>query len=250
MRVRMDPPTPRLPWAFLRERMHRMRGHRWYTVAGPSRRSPPALSIAAGCGGGGSEHRPRRVSHPLRRARSRRSTRPSNPSNSDAQQLGGVAGTALGARAMPSAARPSRQSAAAARTQSRRSHRRRAPAEPRLSSSPRARLRPGSRSSATPSQAPGSARPRYLRSRVRFSTPSIYAQAMFRGEGERDRLRALVEGSDWALLGTDTGSEASIPGEQLALGVAESTADAGISSDGRGWFRTSDLSRVKRALSR
>ena len=81
-------------------------------------------------------------------------------------------------------------------------------------------------------------------------TLSIYAQAMFRGEGERDRLRALVEGSDWALLGTDTGSEASIPGEQLALGVAESTADAGISSDGRGWFRTSDLSRVKRALSR
>ena len=81
-------------------------------------------------------------------------------------------------------------------------------------------------------------------------TLSIYAQAMFRGDGERDRLRALVEGSDWALLGTDTSSEASMPGEQLALGVAESTPDAGTSSDGRGWFRTSDLSRVKRALSR
>jgi integrase len=53
-------------------------------------------------------------------------------------------------------------------------------------------------------------------------TLSIYAQAMFRGKGERDRLMALVEGSDWALLGTRTGSEVSMPGEQLALGVAES----------------------------
>ena len=33
-------------------------------------------------------------------------------------------------------------------------------------------------------------------------TLSIYAQIMFRGEGERERLRALVEGSHWALLGT------------------------------------------------
>jgi hypothetical protein len=42
-------------------------------------------------------------------------------------------------------------------------------------------------------------------------TLSIYAQVMFRGEGERERLKALVEGPDWALLGTDAPEKA---GEQ------------------------------------
>jgi len=77
-------------------------------------------------------------------------------------------------------------------------------------------------------------------------TLAIYAQEMSRDDGERERLRALIEGTDWALLGSGTRSEASVPGEQLALGAAGSSADAGTSADGRGWFRTSDLSRVKR----
>jgi integrase len=46
-------------------------------------------------------------------------------------------------------------------------------------------------------------------------TLSIYAQVMFRGEGERERLKALVEGPDWALLGTDAPEKAPEPGEQL-----------------------------------
>jgi integrase len=77
-------------------------------------------------------------------------------------------------------------------------------------------------------------------------TLSIYAQVMFRGEGERERLRALVEGSHWALLGTaadfkgpDRAEEESSDGEEL-------TVDAGVSRDGRGWDRTNDLSRVRR----
>lgn len=52
-------------------------------------------------------------------------------------------------------------------------------------------------------------------------TLSIYAQVMYRGEGERERLKIVSEGSDWALLGTDAGLERPLadanPGEQLSL---------------------------------
>ena len=34
-------------------------------------------------------------------------------------------------------------------------------------------------------------------------TLSIYAQVMYRGEGERERLKAIVEGAVWALSGTE-----------------------------------------------
>ena len=60
-------------------------------------------------------------------------------------------------------------------------------------------------------------------------TLSIYAQVMFRGEGERERLKALVEGSDWALMGTGADLEAEEPGEQLTLKAAKPLADAGDS---------------------
>ncbi len=80
-------------------------------------------------------------------------------------------------------------------------------------------------------------------------TLAIYAQEMSRDDGERERLRALIDGTDWALLGTGPSSGASMAGQQLTFGAAESSTDAGTSADGRGWFRTTDLSRVKRALS-
>ena len=44
-------------------------------------------------------------------------------------------------------------------------------------------------------------------------TLSIYAQVMYRGEGERERLKIVSEGSDWALLGTGGGFETPEPGE-------------------------------------
>jgi integrase len=92
----------------------------------------------------------------------------------------------------------------------------------------------------------------YVMSQVGHSDPkvtlAIYAQVMFRGKGERERLRALVEGSDWAPMGTSADFEAS-HGTTDAAEESENPADSGASSDGRGWFRTSDLSRVKRALS-
>ena len=81
-------------------------------------------------------------------------------------------------------------------------------------------------------------------------TLSIYAQVMFRGEGERDRLRALLEASHWALLGTTVDPKAPGPAEEGSSDREELLVDAGASGDGRGWDRTSDLSRVRGALSR
>jgi integrase len=56
-------------------------------------------------------------------------------------------------------------------------------------------------------------------------TLSIYAQVMYRGEGERERLKAVVEGSDWAPTGTGIGTRnaptAPALGEQLPLTLLE-----------------------------
>jgi integrase len=65
----------------------------------------------------------------------------------------------------------------------------------------------------------------YVMRQVGHSDPkvtlSIYAQVMYRGEGERERLKIVSGGSDWAPLGTSTGSESvstgAEPGEQLSL---------------------------------
>jgi integrase len=79
-------------------------------------------------------------------------------------------------------------------------------------------------------------------------TLSIYAQVMFRGAGEQERLKALVEGSDWALMGTGADLEAVEPGEQLSLDAFEPNAGAGDSSSGRSWTRTRDLFLIREAL--
>jgi integrase len=80
--------------------------------------------------------------------------------------------------------------------------------------------------------------PRYVMEQLGHTDPKftlrIYAHVMRFSDDERERLKALIEGLDWARLGTE-------PSEQLA---PERRA-----SDGRGGFRTCDLSRVKRALS-
>lgn len=50
--------------------------------------------------------------------------------------------------------------------------------------------------------------PEYVMSQLGHTSPNlalnVYVQAMLRRDGERDRLRALVEGADWALTGTST----------------------------------------------
>jgi integrase len=42
-------------------------------------------------------------------------------------------------------------------------------------------------------------------------TLAVYAQVMFRAEGERERLRALVQGADWARTGTERHERATEP---------------------------------------
>ena len=82
--------------------------------------------------------------------------------------------------------------------------------------------------------------------RLRHTFASIlYVRAMRRGEGDKERLKALVEGRDWAPLGTERPNAHAEPEPEND----ETPANAGASEDGRGGFRTCDLSRVKRALS-
>jgi integrase len=80
-------------------------------------------------------------------------------------------------------------------------------------------------------------------------TLRVCTHLMRRREGERDRLRALVAGADWA----ETGRKAQAGVERHSLGLTtEGTESRAVTEGeeyGRGWFRTSDLSRVRRALS-
>ena len=80
-------------------------------------------------------------------------------------------------------------------------------------------------------------------------TLRVYAHAMRRDEGDKERLKALVEGRDWAPLGTSTPDSPSEHPLTTSPEDEEIPADAGLSDDGRGGYRTCDLSRVKRALS-
>ena len=75
-------------------------------------------------------------------------------------------------------------------------------------------------------------------------TLSIYAQVMFRGEGERERLQSIVQSIEWAQMGTNAEFGDVEPSDDLDDEV-ENPAISGEEDDGRGWFRTSDLSRVQ-----
>jgi hypothetical protein len=78
-------------------------------------------------------------------------------------------------------------------------------------------------------------------------TLRVCAHAMRRDSGDKDRLKALVEGRDWAPMGTGNAAKANL-GPSTDEPLNDGTpADAEVSTDGRGWFRTSDLSRVKQS---
>ncbi len=95
--------------------------------------------------------------------------------------------------------------------------------------------------------------PAYIMAQLGHTDPKftlrVYTHLMRRRDGERERLRALVEGADWAELGRNRPQDASEGPIETPPEDPETHSDAGDSDDGRGWFRTSDLSRVKRALS-
>jgi hypothetical protein len=95
--------------------------------------------------------------------------------------------------------------------------------------------------------------PPYVMAQLGHTDPGftlrVYAHAMRRGAGDKERLRALVEGRDWAPLGTERPNERLIEPAHTEPENDETPDAAGVSGDGRGGFRTCDLSRVKRALS-
>ncbi len=95
--------------------------------------------------------------------------------------------------------------------------------------------------------------PAYVMAQLGHTDPGftlrVYAHAMRRDDGDKERLRALVEGRDWAPLGTSAGSDPLQTEAHQDPGNDEVPANAKTSEDGRGGFRTCDLSRVKRALS-
>jgi Phage integrase family len=80
--------------------------------------------------------------------------------------------------------------------------------------------------------------PRYVMEQLGHTDPKftlrIYAHVMRFSEDERDRLTDLAEGRVLAGIGSD---------------AFERVAPKDRASHGRGWARTSDLSRVRRALS-
>jgi hypothetical protein len=91
--------------------------------------------------------------------------------------------------------------------------------------------------------------PAYIMGQLGHSDPKftlrVYTHVMRRDDGERERLRALVEGFEWAPMGT--GGE--IRGDRATRTPRMDPKKPPNSRDlpsGRGWFRTSDLSRVKR----
>ena len=80
-------------------------------------------------------------------------------------------------------------------------------------------------------------------------TLRVYTHAMRRDEGAKERMKALANGADWAPMGTGDPNTSGNAPQANDPNNDESPADAGLSDDGRGGFRTCDLSRVKRALS-
>ena len=95
--------------------------------------------------------------------------------------------------------------------------------------------------------------PPYVMAQLGHTDPAftlrVYAHAMRRDEGDKEALKALVEGRHWAPLGTSGSDDPSEPAREVDPENDESPAAAGLPDDGRGGFRTCDLSRVKRALS-
>ena len=96
--------------------------------------------------------------------------------------------------------------------------------------------------------------PAYVMAQMGHTDPAftlrVYAHAMRRDDEARARLKALLEGADWAPLGKDERQRATNRRRPARPRNDKRPAGAGRSPDGHGWFRTSDLSRVKRALSR
>ena len=77
-------------------------------------------------------------------------------------------------------------------------------------------------------------------------TLGIYARTMRHAEGDRERLPSLVEAPDWARTGTGPITSAAQARPRKRRKAKKNPPQAAGSSNGRGGFRTCDLSRVKK----
>jgi hypothetical protein len=73
-------------------------------------------------------------------------------------------------------------------------------------------------------------------------TLRVYAHAMRRDEGDKERLKALVEGRAWAPVGTPDSTEASMLVDSAVAEDNETPADAAVSSREPERSQTRDLS--------
>src|SRR4051812_36086397 len=79
-------------------------------------------------------------------------------------------------------------------------------------------------------------------------TLRVYAHTMRRGDDERERLLALVEGREWASMGTGEPEARSAAEAEGALEAKKNPAGAGLFAEAAEGTRTLDLLHGKQTL--
>jgi integrase len=78
--------------------------------------------------------------------------------------------------------------------------------------------------------------PSYVMAQLGHSDPKftlrVYTHLMSRRDGERERLKALVEGADWAAMGSESASEPSSADAETASGHEKTPPERGFSGVG------------------
>ncbi len=78
--------------------------------------------------------------------------------------------------------------------------------------------------------------PSYVMAQLGHADPKftlrVYTHLMSRRDGERDRLKALVEGADWAAMGSETVSEQEKAPVDAMAGEPDSASDRGLKDMG------------------
>src|SRR5204862_4313391 len=94
--------------------------------------------------------------------------------------------------------------------------------------------------------------PAYVMAQLGHADPKftlrVYTHVMRRGDDERDALRTLVEGGFRHKKAQIVDSQTTPPNPTEPM-QKKSPLATRANRDGRGWVRTSDLSRLQRALS-
>jgi integrase len=94
--------------------------------------------------------------------------------------------------------------------------------------------------------------PPYVMAQLGHTDPAftlrVYAHAMRRDAGDKERLKALVEGREWAPMGTTGPDEGAEEAGNHSTDSDETPGDPGVSESAPGRIRTCGLSLRRRAL--